>query len=161
MPTWTYFFGATGHVAWWQEAARAALVFAYGLALVRLLGRRAFARWAALDIVVAIVAGSNLSRALTGNAPLLGTLVATTVLLILHRLCALVASRSRLASWLVEGEPLALARGGRIDRATARQHGVSEVDLEEVARGAGLGAPERADTIVLEPSGKIDVTKHP
>jgi uncharacterized membrane protein YcaP (DUF421 family) len=159
MPTWTYLFGATGQVAWWQEAARAALVFGYGLALVRLLGRRVFARWAALDIVVAIVAGSNLSRALTGNAPLLGTLAGTTVLLVLHRLCALAAARWRLASWLVEGEALVLARGGRVDRTTVQRHAVSEADLEEAARGAGLDAPEQADTVVLEPSGKIDLAK--
>jgi hypothetical protein len=37
-------------------------------------GRRVFGRWAALDIVVAIVVGSNLSRALTGAAQLGGTL---------------------------------------------------------------------------------------
>jgi len=55
------------------------VIFAFGLALVRLAGRRVFVRWAALDIVVAVVVGSNLSRALTGTAPLGGTLAASTL----------------------------------------------------------------------------------
>src|SRR3954447_9357628 len=106
-------FGADAQLAWWQGCARAVVVFAYGLALVRIAGRRVFGRWAALDIVVAIVVGSNLSRALTGNAPLLGTLVATTLLMALHRVLAPAAARSPCLSKLVEGPAIDLARNGR------------------------------------------------
>lgn len=77
-------FGITGQVTWVQECARAALIFAYGLLLVRVAGRRAFARWSALDIVVAIIVGSNLSRSLTGSAPLFPTIAATALLMLLH-----------------------------------------------------------------------------
>ena len=63
-------FGAMGDVSWFQECARSVLIFAYGLALVRSAGRRIFGKWSALDIIVAFVIGSNLSRALTGGAPL-------------------------------------------------------------------------------------------
>jgi len=48
-----------------QECVRTVLVFAYGLLLVRLAGRRIFGKWSALDIIVSIMVGSNLSRALT------------------------------------------------------------------------------------------------
>src|SRR5918911_1718831 len=77
-------FGETGHVSALQECARAGLIFVYGLAIVRLLGRRIFGKWAALDIIVSIVVGSNLSRALTGNASLFGTILANTILMVLH-----------------------------------------------------------------------------
>ncbi len=66
-------FGRDDAVDTAQLVARACLIFVYGLVLVRLAGRRVFGRWSALDIIVSIVVGSNLSRALTGNAPLLGT----------------------------------------------------------------------------------------
>ena len=79
-----FVFGSTGHISWWQECVRAIAIFAYGLILVRLAGRRIFGRWAALDIVVAIIIGSNLSRALTGNAPFGGTLAACALLVALH-----------------------------------------------------------------------------
>ena len=63
-------FGVDAHLSWAQECARAVLVFAYGLLLVRVAGRRIFGKWSALDIIVSIVVGSNLSRALTGSAEL-------------------------------------------------------------------------------------------
>ncbi len=61
----------SGHaVGPWQECARAILIFLYGLVLLRLSGRRTFAQWSALDVVLSIIIGSSLSRALTGSAPL-------------------------------------------------------------------------------------------
>ncbi len=59
-----------------QECARAVVIFAFGLLLMRFSGRRIFAQWSALDIVVAFTAGSNLSRAITGPVPLFGTMAA-------------------------------------------------------------------------------------
>lgn len=52
---------------WSQDCARAVLVFICGLVLVRIAGRRVFGQWSALEIVVSIIIGSNLSRALTGS----------------------------------------------------------------------------------------------
>ncbi len=37
-------FGPTGHVTWWQECDRALVVFIYGLAIVRIAGRRVFGK---------------------------------------------------------------------------------------------------------------------
>src|SRR3954471_6266155 len=111
-------FGSDGHLTWWQECARAVLIFGYGLALVRLAGRRVFGKWAALDIIVSIIVGSNLSRALTGSAPLLGTLAATTLLMVLHWLLAHAAARSPRLSRLVEGPAIELARDGAEEPST-------------------------------------------
>ncbi|MGH8291183.1 MAG: hypothetical protein ACREV7_19635 [Steroidobacteraceae bacterium] len=46
---------------------------------MRLAGRRTFARWSALDMIVSIIMGSSLSRALTGAAPLGGTITVLPV----------------------------------------------------------------------------------
>jgi uncharacterized membrane protein YcaP (DUF421 family) len=152
-------FGTTSHVTLAQECARAALVFAYGLAIVRLAGRRVFGRWAAIDIVVSIVVGSNLSRTLTGNAPLAGTLAATTVLMLLHWLLSQTAARSAAVSRLVEGRPIELGRGGRLTRRKGLRTAISEADLGEALRQAGIERIEESRILVLEPSGKISVIK--
>lgn len=65
-------FGQMKDLTTGQECGRAVLIFAYGFAMVRVLGRRVFGKWAALDIIISIIVGSNLSRALTGSAPLWG-----------------------------------------------------------------------------------------
>lgn len=150
-------FGATAGIVWWQECARAALIFAYGLIIVRLAGRRIFATWSALDIVVAIVTGSTLSRALTGNAPLFGTLAAVTVLVALHWVLARAAAQSPILSRLVEGSAIELAREG----AVIREHPstVSESNLREALRASGVESLAETRLVVLEPSGSISVLK--
>jgi uncharacterized membrane protein YcaP (DUF421 family) len=150
-------FGGTGELTWLQECARAALIFFYGLFLFRIAGRRAFAKWSALDIIVSIVVGSNLSRALTGPVPLGGTLAATTLMMFLHWLFAKLAARSSSFSRLVEGSSVQLAQAGAVAREVLVKHAVSDADLIEAVRSVGLD--DTSKTRVVIPSGKISVLK--
>jgi uncharacterized membrane protein YcaP (DUF421 family) len=142
-----------------QECARALLVLAYGLVAVRLAGRRVFAQWSALDIIVSIVVGSTLSRALTGNAPLWGSLAAISVLLAVHWLLARGAARSTSLSQLLEGRAVRLGEKGAIDPRLVARYTLSEADINEALRGAGIEHPSDTRSVVLEPSGKISVLK--
>lgn len=152
-------FGTTAHVTWMQECARAALIFFYGLLVVRVAGRRVFGQWTALDIIVGIVTGSTLSRALTGNADLFGTLAATTLLMALHWTLARVAARSPAWSRLLEGRPIRLADRGQADPESLRRHAVSPASLDQALRSAGIEDLADTRSIVLEPSGRISVLK--
>jgi uncharacterized membrane protein YcaP (DUF421 family) len=153
-------FGTEMHVAWWQECLRAPVVFGYGLVLLRLTGRRTFGRWSALDIVVSIVLGSSLSRAVTGNAPFGGTLAAMGLLMLLHWLLGQAVARSASASRVLEGTPVELAKGGRPRRSEMLRESVSDADLQESLRGSGIETLAEARLVVLEPSGRINVLKH-
>jgi uncharacterized membrane protein YcaP (DUF421 family) len=153
-------FGVSPNIGWQQECARAALVLAYGLAVVRIVGRRVFGKWTALDIVVSIMVGSNLSRALTGNAQLFGTLAATTWLMVRHWALSRASAESKLLSRILEGSPVKLGSGEAPDRRALRRHSVSEADLAEALRQAGVEDPSTARVITLEPSGKITVLKY-
>jgi len=108
---------------------------------------------------VSVIVGSNLSRALTGGAPLGGTLAATTLLMILHWVLAQAAARSRRVFGIVEGRPIELARGGKARLEALTRDSISHHNLHEALRQSGV--EEVADTrlIVLEPSGKITVLK--
>lgn len=152
-------FGPTGHVDTGQECARAVLIFAYGLFLVRIAGRRIFGKWAALDIIVSIIVGSNLSRALTGGAPIVGTLAATTLLMVLHWALAHLAALRPAISRLVEGRAVPLATGGELREKATKWHSVTQSDLEEALRKSGIEHVEQTRKLVLEPSGNITVLK--
>lgn len=159
VPIATEIFGRIHQVSAAQECARGALIFIYGLVLVRLTGRRLFGKWSALDFVVAIVLGSSLSRAMTGSAPLAGTLLACTALVALHRLVAQAAARWSIVSRIVEGRAIDLAKGGHLPPGKPLRHAISEADLNEALRGAGIEDVQDATRITLEPSGKISVLK--
>src|ERR1700753_1400629 len=77
-------FGVQNHLTTAQEGARAVLIFSYGLLLLRASGPRMFGHWSALDIVISIMVGSALARAMTGSAPLVGTMVAAAIMAALH-----------------------------------------------------------------------------
>ena len=154
-----WLFGVDAHLTTAQECARTVVVFAYGFALIRIAGRRLFGKWSAVDITVSIIVGSNLSRAITGNAPLVGTMVASALLMALHWLVAHVAARSRRASALLEGMPILLVSAGAINQGERCRHNVSHADLDEALRGSGVDRVEDASRVTLEPSGKITLSK--
>ena len=152
-------FGEPGHLSVLQECARSLLIFVYGLFLVRLAGRRIFGKWGALDIIVSIVVGSNLSRALTGSAPLLGTLAATTLLIALHWVLSHLAARSPAVSHVVEGRAVTLTDANGMKPKVQVRHAVTEADVNEALRQRGMERVEDARLLTLEPSGKITVLK--
>lgn len=152
-------FGTQGHVGAVQECMRALVIFAFGFVLVRTAGRRTFSKWSAIDIIVSIVLGSNLSRALTGAAPLAGTLAATLLLVMLHRLLAHAAARWPAWSRVLEGVPITIGEDGALDPAALKRSAISTADLNEALRQTNVGDVRSARLIVLEPSGKITVLK--
>jgi uncharacterized membrane protein YcaP (DUF421 family) len=156
----TSLFGVEHHVSFFQECARAVLIFFYGLVLLRISGRRTFGRWSALDIIVSIVVGSTLGRALTGNAPLPGTMAATAVLVGLHILVAHAVARHRFLAQLIEGQPIVFVESGHIDEAARKNSMISRADLNEALRQRGIDGEAqifRVKTMRLEPSGEISI----
>lgn len=71
-------------LSWGQMIARACLVYVVTLVIVRLGKKRFMARATAFDVIVGIVLGSIVSRAITGNAPLLPALCAAAMIMALH-----------------------------------------------------------------------------
>jgi uncharacterized membrane protein YcaP (DUF421 family) len=159
MEGWNQLFGITGQVTSAQECARSVVIFAYGLLLVRIAGRRAFARWSAIDIVVAVIIGSSLSRAQTGNAPMLGTMLSSALFMLLHWLLARASAASPAVSRIVEGDPIELVTAGRLDPQRLMKHNVSRAALGEALHHGGIEDAADSRSIVLEPSGTIAVLK--
>src|SRR3954469_19338495 len=130
--------------------------------MLRLSGKRTFSQWSALDVVLSIVVGSCLSRAMTGNAPFPGTLAAVAVLVALHVGAAYASARHSAVAKILEGVPETLVRDGRLDE-KARLHAlVSECDLGEALRQhklKGLEDIPKVTQLQLEPNGKLTVLK--
>lgn len=146
-------------VAWWQMCIRAVIIFAVGLAIIRISGARTFTRGSPLETVVAIIFGSNLSRALTGNAPFWPVILATILLVLLHALLAQAAIRSRLVAYLVKRPPVTLAKEGLLDRRQMSRQGVDEGDVDASLREHGVTELEQVRLAMLERDGKISVVK--
>jgi len=151
--------GRQDDITWWQMSIRAVLIFLFGLALVRMASKRVFGKWGAIDIILSVIIGSNLSRALTASAPLWETLAATAVLVALHAGLAWASARLHWLGPLVKGQPCRIAADGRFDEAALRRHGVGRHDVEEALREAGLSRPDDVAEAWIERNGKISVIK--
>ena len=143
------------HILWWQMSLRGILVFLFGLVLLRLFGRRAFGKQNPLDIVLAIIVGSNLSRAMTANAALVPTLVSTATLILVFWLIEHASAHWKPLGWLVKGAPIPLIRQGAPDLKAMRIAAVTEDDIREAARMSGLDGYDEVRDAVLERNGKI------
>jgi uncharacterized membrane protein YcaP (DUF421 family) len=142
-----------------QLCARAVILFLLGIAYIRIAGRRTFAHASPLDIVVALVVGSNLSRAMTGRAQFWPALVATLLLVVLHRLFARATIRWRWLAKLMKAEPVVLVEDGVGDPKAMQRHGIGEDDLLESLRLEQVEKPDDVRLAMLENSGKISVVR--
>ena len=146
-----------GTITWWQMSIRGVLVFAVGILAVRLASSRAFGKWTPLDIIFAVIVGSNLGRAMTGSAPFLPTVIASLLLVALHALLARASARWSWLSFLVKGGRVQLVRDGRLDKDAMRHAGLGKGDLEMALRAQGHSDLSRVDCAYLERNGDISV----
>jgi len=163
MDVFVEIFGKQNHLSLAQECARAVAVFFYALLMLRLSGRRTFAHWSALDIVVSFIIGSALGRAMTGSAPFPGTLAAVAAIVLLHILIGHLVARNRTIARWAEGDAITLVDHGLVHDEARKRHMIALPDLQQAMREEGLDWPGGLANIkrmTLEPNGKISVVKH-
>ena len=146
-------------LTWWQMAIRAVVVFFVALIIVRIGNHRIFGKQAAFDIVLGIIYGSVLSRAITGNSPFFPTLVAAVVLVLLHKSLASMAYFSDFGFGdFIKGKPVLLIKEGELLQEALKKNSVTHNDLKEALRSSGTEDDlSKIKTAYLERSGKISV----
>jgi uncharacterized membrane protein YcaP (DUF421 family) len=143
-----------------QMALRTLMVYVVALAIVRLGSRRFLSQASAFDVIVAIMLGSVMSRAINGSAPFGPTLVSGAVLVGLHWLIATAAYRLDWLGPIVKGRPVRLIVDGAVDQEAMRRSGVGDKDLEQALRTeAGVTDPSAVRAATLERDGSISVVK--
>ena len=146
-------------LTWWQMSVRAVVVFFAALVIIRIGNHRVFGKSSTLDIVLGIIYGSVLSRAITGNSPFFPTLVAALVLVLLHTLLAVVAYHSDFGfGSFVKGKNVKLIKEGELQQEALKKHSITTNDLKEALRNAGKeGELSDIKSAYLERSGQISI----
>jgi uncharacterized membrane protein YcaP (DUF421 family) len=139
---------------------RTVVVYAFALAAVRIGKKRFLSQASAFDVIVAIMLGSIMSRAVEGSASFGPTLLSGAVLVGTHWLLAALSSRLDSFGPLVKGRATMLVRDGRVDHEALRESGVSEQDLEQAIRlKIGETEPSHVRLACLERNGSISVIR--
>ncbi len=141
-----------------QMSLRAALIYLLTLIFIRLGKRRFLARPTPFDVILWLVFGSVISRSINGNAPLLPTIGAAAILIILHFIFSILSYYSSRIGALVKGTPVVLIREGEIQWTAMKKHGITEHDLlSALRRNAQILNPREVELAMLERSGEISV----
>jgi uncharacterized membrane protein YcaP (DUF421 family) len=142
-------------------AVRTIVVYAFTLAIVRLGSKRFLSQATAFDVIVAIMLGSIMSRAINGSAPFVPTLVGGAALVGLHWLFAVLAFKTDWFGSIVKGDPVLLVEDGEIQEAGMRRASLSSRDLNEALRHRGEPPdPSKIRLAYLERNGRISVVPY-
>jgi uncharacterized membrane protein YcaP (DUF421 family) len=141
-----------------QMALRTVFVYAFTLAIVRLGSKRFMSKATAFDVIVGIMLGSVMSRAITGSASFFPTLMVGATLVGMHWLIAALAFRFESFGSLVKGNSILLIEDGKIQKIGMRKAGLSDHDLKQALRMQNNHTdPANIRLAYLERSGNISV----
>jgi uncharacterized membrane protein YcaP (DUF421 family) len=146
-----------------QMALRTIIVYAGTLVLIRVGSKRFLAQATAFDVIVGIMLGSVMSRAINGSASLLPTLLAGAAFIGLHRLLNVLAFRTdnRFGS-VVKGNPVLLIKDGEIQQQGIRKTGLSMRDLEQALREKVQETdPSKIRLAYMERDGSVSAVPRP
>lgn len=144
-------------IAWWQMLIRAFTIFFIALLIVRLGGTRIFGQNTSFDIVLGIILGSILSRAITGNSPYFPTITAAAMLVLLHWVLSWIAIKNSRFGSIIKGNKTLLIKDGKYVRENMNKRQISENDVLEALRSKGNLEVEKVKYAYLERSGEISI----
>lgn len=143
---------------WWVFVLRATAIYALVMVLVRVSGKRAVGQFTPFDLVLLILIGNAVQNGINGgDNSLTGAAIMATTLIALNYAVAFVTSRSRRAERLVEGEPVVLARDGKVFAHVLRRELVSQSDFREALRMNSIEDVAEVELALLETNGHISV----
>ena len=153
-------FGSGSDLDALQMSARGLVIFLATLLLIRVAGRRSFGQRSSFDTCIMVLLGSTLSRAVVGASPFLPTLASGAVMVLLHRVAAMLALYSPICDRIVNGSPRVLFEQGHVDENQMRKGLISRPDLEEAVRKK-LGESDltKVKRVVLERNGELTVAE--
>jgi hypothetical protein len=143
-----------------QISIRGIIVFIATLLMIRLGHKRSLARKTPFDAVLIVILASVLSRAINGSAAFFATLGGSVVIVLIHRLFALIAYHSHTFGILIKGRPEVIVENGNLVIDTMRRNHISKHDLEEDLRlDAELENISSVQVARVERSGDISFIK--
>ncbi|HXO20458.1 MAG TPA: YetF domain-containing protein [Thermoanaerobaculia bacterium] len=143
-----------------QVSLRAIVVYSWGLVILRIGLRRSLSRTGIFDIVLGIILGSVLSRAVNGSATLIPTLGGSAVLVALHRLLGFLAFHSHRFGNLIKGRAVLLLRDGKAIPEALRKNSITRRDVDEFLHLHGLLEARHAREVRLERNGEVSVVPY-
>lgn len=143
---------------WWEFMLRAVVVYAVVLGMVRLSGKRALGQITPFDVLLIVLLGNAVQNALLGeDTSLAGGLLLAATLIAINYAVGWLVSRSRRMERLVEGEPVLVARDGKLLESVLRRELLTRADFDAALRQQGCRSIDEVELALLETNGHITI----
>lgn len=141
----------------WQMGLRAAIIYVAALGMVRVVGDRRFiGKFAAIDVILSIIFGSTLSRAINGSSAFFATIFAGFVLVGMHWLFSTISFHYPSLEHKIKGRPRLLIDNGQLCHQTMKVCHLTKEDLRFMLRvQCQVDELERVKRACLERNGDI------
>jgi uncharacterized membrane protein YcaP (DUF421 family) len=144
----------------YQMVARAFVIFFVSLIFIRVSGLRTFGKYTTFDNITSIMLGAIMGRAIVTNQSLLGSFLATLLIMLLHRILAWISFKSKEAGKIIKNEKIILMKDGRKNLENMSKVHISDEDILEAARqDANISSMKEIKEAHLERSGYISIVK--
>jgi uncharacterized membrane protein YcaP (DUF421 family) len=112
----------------YQMAVRAVIIFFTALILIRIAGIRTLGKQSAFDTLTSLMLGAIMGRAIVTDQSFFGSILATLVLMLLHRMVAWLTFKSKKMGSILKGRNILLMRDGeRHQKNLAHTHITEEI----------------------------------
>lgn len=141
-------------------AVRTIIIFFTALVMLRIAGIRTFGKKTAFDLVIIIMLGAVLSRAIVGASPFVPIISASLVMVLIHRLLGILSYRNDFIGKLVKGSKKSLYKNGVPNKANMQNVQMSHNDImEEIRLNLNQDSLQDVEEIFIERTGKISIIK--
>jgi len=153
-------FGTGPNLTTLQMAVRSFVMFFVALALIRIAGMRIFGKKTAFDNVLSIMLGAILARGVIGATPFFSTVVASAVMIIIHKILAFLALKYVWGGKIVKGIHRPLYKDGQFNRRNMEITAISKDDIMEGVRmHLNSNSLDIVDEAFIEKNGQVSVTR--
>lgn len=161
MDTINTIWGEGEHLNALQMGVRACLMFFIALLLIRLGGMRIFGKKSAFDTIIVIMLGAVLARGIVGASDYWATVVASMVMIGIHRLLGWSSEKSERVNNIIKGKPILLFESGEICWENMKKASLTRSDLMESLRlETKKESLDHIDRAYMETNGRISfITK--
>jgi len=153
-------FGSGEQLTPLQMGVRAFIMFFITLGLIRIGGMRIFGKKTAFDNILVIMLGAILARGVVGASPFLSTVVAGGVMVLIHKILALLALKYVWVGKIVKGIHRSLFKNGEMNIRNMRIAAISKDDLMEGVRlQINSNSLEDVQEAYIEKNGQVSIVE--
>lgn len=137
---------------------RTIVMYFFVVVILRLMGKRQIGELEPSELVVTIIISDIAAMPITNlGVPLVGSMLAILILLILEIFLSYLAYRSLRLRTLLYGKPSMFFQKGNLNQKEMQKQRFNLADLMEELRSNGVVSLDQVDYVLMETNGKVSV----